>query len=158
MSAAPPEVALLQLWRRLSRLPGGRWLFNRALARAVPYSATIRPDVRVLEPGHVELLVRDRRRVRNHLRSVHAIALANAGELASGLAMTAALPQGIRGIVTHLEVDYVKKARGLIQVTSDARPPESVTEPTEHRVQADLVDATGERVATVYVDWRLAPR
>ncbi|MCA9736137.1 MAG: DUF4442 domain-containing protein [Gemmatimonadota bacterium] len=153
-----PEARLLALWRRVSRLPLGTRIFDVLLARAVPYSGTVRPHVRVLEPGRVEILMRDRRRVRNHLRSVHAIALANVGELASGLAMTAALPSSVRGIVVRLEVEYFKKARGPILARSEARPPAEVTGPLDHAVTADLLDASGERVAQVTVHWRLAPR
>lgn len=29
---------LRQLWRRISSLPGGRWLFSRALGWYVPYT------------------------------------------------------------------------------------------------------------------------
>ncbi|MEY4008307.1 MAG: hypothetical protein RLZZ467_1374, partial [Gemmatimonadota bacterium] len=94
MSAA---ARLIALWRTLSPLPGGRWLFARVFARAVPYSASTRPTVLVLEPGHAEVSIPDRRANRQHLGSVHAIALMNVAEMASGLAMTAALPPHVRG-------------------------------------------------------------
>ncbi len=157
MSAAP-EAKLLALWHRLSRLPLGKRLFNTALGRAVPYSGTVRPQVLELEPGRARILIRDRRRVRNHLRSVHAIALANLGELTSGLAMTAALPTGVRGIVTRIEVDYEKKARGAIIASSDVALPDPIDAPVDHVVSAELVDTSGDRVSTVRVHWRLAPR
>ena len=92
-----PGRRLLALWRRLAPLPFGAQLFAWVFGRAVPYSGALGALVRHLEPGRVRLELRDRRAVRNHLNSVHAVALANLGEMASGLAMTTALPEGARG-------------------------------------------------------------
>jgi acyl-coenzyme A thioesterase PaaI-like protein len=144
-------------WRRLARLPGGTWLFSRLIGRVVPYSGTIRPDVTLLESGHARVELRERRRVRNHLRSVHALALANLGELASGLAMTMALPAGIRGIPVRIEIDYLKKARGRIVAEGRAAPPQAVPEDTDATATAELTDASGETVASMIVTWRLSP-
>ena len=148
---------LLALWRRLAPLPGGRWLFGWLLARGIPYSGTIGARVRLLEPGHCILLLRDRRALRNHLRSIHAVALTNAGELASGLAMTTALPAGTRAIPTRLSTDYLKKARGTIvvecRVTDAPRP----RVPMDVQVESILTDQAGEVVARVQANWRVAP-
>jgi len=92
--------------------------------------------------------------VRNHLRSVHAIALANLGELAGGLAMTTVLPAGVRGIVTAIDVTYAKKARGRLLAESRVVVPE-VHGDLEHDVHAGIHDAAGELVAAVRVRWRL---
>lgn len=149
---------LATAWRTLSRLPGGRWLFNRILARIVPYSGTVRPRVHGLEPGRAVVSIRDRRRLRNHLGSVHAIALANLGELASGLAMTLSLPEDVRGIPIRLEIDYHKKARGTITAEGRAAPPPAITDDIEDPAVATLTDEAGEVVAEVAVTWRLGPR
>ena len=105
-----PGKRLLATWRRLKPLPGGQWLFARVFAHMVPYSGSVRPRIRVLEPGRAEVEIPDRRANRNHLASVHAIALMNVAEQASGLAMLVGLPDGVRAIVTRISMEYLKKA------------------------------------------------
>ncbi len=151
-----PVARIQALWRRLSPLPGGRWLFNRLFRRAVPYTGSVHPVVTDLEPGYARVSMRDRRAVRNHLNSVHAIALANLGEVASGLAMVGALPATVRGIVVGIEVAYHKKARGTLVAECRCDVPE-VTAPAEHRVVAHVRDEAGDEVATVTARWLLGP-
>ena len=151
----PAQV--LDLWRRLAPLPGGRWLFGRLIAFGIPYSASTGAKVRLLEPGHCIVVLTDRRKVRNHLNSIHAVALTNVGELASGLAMTTALPAGTRAIVTKLATEYVKKARGTIVVESRVADPPHPAVPMEVQVEATMTDAAGELVARVQATWLLAP-
>lgn len=148
---------LLAIWRRLAPLPGGRRVFGWLLGWAIPYSGTIGARIRLLEPGHCILVLRDRRRVRNHLRSIHAVAITNAGELASGLAMTTALPPGTRAIVTALATEYVKKARGTIVVESRVADPPRPAAPMEVQVVATLTDREGDVVARVQATWKVAP-
>lgn len=145
---------LLRSWNRLRGVPGGRWLFSRMVGRAAPYSGSMKAQVLELEPGHAVVQLKDRRAVRNHLRSIHAIALANLGELSSGLAAAAAMPQGVRGIPTAIAIEYLHKARGTLTATGTAALPE-VTEPVTADVHADIRDATGTTVTTVRVTWKL---
>jgi acyl-coenzyme A thioesterase PaaI-like protein len=147
-------VSLLRAWQRLAPRPGGRWLFSRLVGRMAPYTGSLGARVVALEPGRAEVQLRDRRRVRNHLRSIHAIALANLGELASGLAMTAALPAGVRGIPVHLAVDYRKKARGTLTAIGIAAPG-AVVEPADADAVAEIRDPGHDLVAVVRVRWQL---
>lgn len=153
--AVSPAPRLLAAWARLHRLPGGRWLFSRLLGWMVPYTGSIGARVEQLVPGHVTVSLRDRRAVRNHLRSIHAIALVNLAEVTSGLAMLTAVPANVRGIVIGLRISYGKKARGRLVAESIAAPPVVGSEPIDTEITATIRDAAGDEVAVATVTWRL---
>jgi len=147
---------LLSTWATLSRLPAGRWLFTQVVKWTIPYTGSVNPRVELLEPGHARISITQRRRLEQHLGSIHAIALANVAEFASGAAMLTALPDGWRGIVTKITLEYFKKARGT--VIADSRPilPKPLVE-GEFDFLSDVHDAAGDLVARATVRWKLGP-
>lgn len=153
-SSTSPGARALALWRRLAPLPFGPSLFMFAFGRLVPYSGALGARVRTLEPGRARLELRERRGVRNHLNSIHAVALVNLGEMASGLAMTTALPAGVRGIVLGIKAEFLKKARGTVAVDTIVEVP-PVRGDVEHDVHAEIRDVAGDVVAHITVRWRL---
>lgn len=148
---------LLQLWRKLSPLPGGTKLFSFLLGRQVPYTGTVRPHILELRPGYARAEMNDRRVVRNHLNSIHAVALVNLAEVVGGLAMLTGLPNEMRGIVTGLSIDYKKKARGRLTAESSVPPLHSAVD-TELQVVSAVRDASGDVVAEMTVRWRVGPQ
>jgi len=118
-------TSALALFRRLGGSAPGRWLFTRLVCWRAPYFASIAPTIEALEAGRCVVRLRDRRRVRNHIGTVHAIALCNAAELAGGLATDAAMPPTLRWIPKGMQVRYLKKAQGILRATAMVAIPDA---------------------------------
>ena len=137
-------IDVLGLWRWAGRLPAGTRAFSFLVARRAPYFGTIRPRFTVVEPHHVELVIPDRRRVHNHLGTVHAIALCNGLEAAMGALAEASIPRDRRWIPRGMEVAYVARADG--DVTCIAETDDGVWTGSQRevpvRVRGALADGT----------------
>lgn len=142
----------LRIYRRLSRLPAGRWVFSRLVVRKAPYFGTVRPHVRALEPFHAEVVVPKRRAVENHIGTIHVIAAVNGLEAAMGLLAEASVPSGLRWIPKGMELTYVAKATTDLLCVADSDPGHW-TGPGEVpvRVQAIRTDGTVTITGTITV-------
>lgn len=149
--------ALRQRWARLSPWPGGKWLFSKLLGIAVPYTGALGAQIDTLAPGHCVVILRERRRVRNHLNSVHAIALSNLLEASTGLAVLNGMPDDARGILVALETRYLKKARGTLRAECRCEIPRENTE-CEYCITGEVRDASGDIVATATAHWLIGPQ
>ena len=146
---------IMRWWDRLQRFPAGGWLFSFFLSRYAPYSGSISPRVEVLGAGYARVSIRDRKKVRNHLKSIHAIALINLGEVATGLAVLTSINNNMRGIVLGLEAEYLKKARGKLVANAKFELPQEIDDQTPVRVTAELLDQSGDVVTRVHATWLL---
>jgi acyl-coenzyme A thioesterase PaaI-like protein len=146
-----------QAWDLMAGLPGGRHLFSRLIGAMAPYSGTIHAQVTVLRAGYAEVQLADRRAVRNHLDCVHAIALANLAELAGNVALAYSLPDDARFIVSGLEIEYTKKARGTITAVGEPPVPRSNIR-AAYDVPVTLRDASGEEVAHAILHSLVGPK
>ena len=150
---------VLALYRRITRWPAGHWLFSRAVCLKAPYFATIAPRFVSLEPGRCEVRIRDRRRVHNHIGTVHAIALCNLAELVAGVLTDASLPDGMRWIPKGMTVHYLKKARGTMHAV--ATPDIEIVQSSagyDLPITVPVRDPNGEEVFRAHITMWLTPR
>lgn len=123
----PPSLLamsrVLDLHRKASTIPVvGDRLFSFAFAQVAPYFWSVRPRFTVIEPNHAEVVIPKRRRVKNHLGTVHAIALCNGLEAAMGVLAEASIPADKRWIPKGMEVSYTAKATSDITCSADTDP------------------------------------
>ncbi|MEQ1512275.1 MAG: hotdog fold domain-containing protein [Lysobacteraceae bacterium] len=149
----------LALYRRMLRLPAGGWLFTRAICFKAPYFASISPRIETLEPNRCEVTLRHRRKVTNHLGTVHAIALCNMAELAGGMVTEVSLPDSMRWIPKGMSVEYLKKAVGTMRAVATLSIP--VVESTEGYalpVEVAVTDPKGDTVFRATISMWLSPK
>lgn len=151
-----PGRRMQDAWSRCRKLPAGDRLFSWMLGRMVPYSGSVGAVVRELAPGHARVELADRRKVRNHLNSIHAVALMNLAELSTGLALNTGIPDDARAILTRLTIEYGKKARGTLTSECTIEPPKT-NEKREVEVEAVIRNAGGEVVAKAAARWLVGP-
>lgn len=144
-------------WGLLSGLPGGKVIFSKVIGRMAPYTGTINAVVQVLRPGYAEVSMQDRKAVRNHLDCVHAIALANLAELAGNIALAYSMPSDARFIVSGMEIEYLKKARGTITAVGEPPIPRTAAR-AQYDVPVVLRDAAGEDVCKVVLHSLVGPK
>lgn len=158
MPSAPDAGSRIRdTWNRTRDLPGGRHLFSVLLGRMVPYTGSIHPRVEELRDGYARVSMKDRRKLRNHLHSLHAVAVMNLAEVTSGLALNYGLPAESRSILTGLTIDYLRKARGTLTAEARVDLPETA-ERREYELETIVRDRGGEEVARARARWLVGPR
>ena len=137
------------MWDRTATLPLGSRLFSFLFAQKAPYFASIRPRFLTIAPNHVELLIPKRRRVHNHLGTVHAIALCNGLEAAMGALAEVSIPADRRWIPKGMEVAYTAKATGDVTGIAETDPEQWTSQTLSDagaelpvRVRGELADGT----------------
>lgn len=153
------SAPLLNLYRRMQRWPAGRWLFSRAVCFKAPYFASIAPRITLLEPGRCEGRIAHRRKVTNHIGTVHAIALCNLAEFVGGLTTDVSIPHSMRWIPKGMTVEYLKKAVGTMHaVATLAFEPRESAEGYDLPMDVVVSNPQGEPVFRARIGMWVSPR
>ncbi len=101
---------VLDLYRKTIKYPFGNKIFSKIISTMAPYFGTINPLITRLQPHYCECLVKKRRAVHNHIKTVHVIAICNGLEMAMGVMAEASIPKHLRWIPKGMSLDYTAKA------------------------------------------------
>jgi acyl-coenzyme A thioesterase PaaI-like protein len=99
-----------------------------------------------------------RRRIQNHIGTVHAIAMCNAAELAAGLATDVTIPGSMRWIPKGMSVRYLKKALGVLTATARVDPVADDASARELHANVVVRDASDEIVFDADITMWISPR
>lgn len=135
--------AVLSLYNRLSPLPLGKQIFSFGFSQMAPYFATVRPLFAEIRPNYAEVHIGKRRKVHNHIKTVHVIAIANGLEAAMGALAEATTPADKRWIPKGMNLEYTAMANSDIVCTAETDPADWLgTGDLPVRVSARRADGT----------------
>ena len=147
-------TSLIKAWKVLQGIPAGKSLFGLLVSLFNPYTGALGARVCEFRPGYARIKLVERRAIRNHLNSIHAIALVNLGEFVSGLALLSTMDDRVRGIPVEIKSEFIKKARGVLEAECHTRLPD-ISNDVDHIVNTDILNEQGELVAKISVKWKL---
>ena len=111
-------TSILERYQRLSKIPGGKFIFAKLVGLSAPFFSKISPIFIDLRPAYCETQMKDRRGVRNHLGTINAGALCSMAEMTGGLALDSVVSSSLRWIPKTMTVQYIAKATGTITAVS----------------------------------------
>ena len=167
MIAVPPALAHIlgnkegnitsdfsDLFAFLNRLPFGRYVFSGLVSAYAPNNAFYAAVITDLSPSKCECYQPDFPWYRNPFSSMHAVAIISLGELASGVAIVAALQRTkrIRGIPVKIEAKYYQKVRGTAYATAMTDIADIQTSGKKQFI-TPIKNASGQLCAEVSVTW-----
>lgn len=155
----PAPSHLNRTLQRLGKLrPSVRWpILTWAFGRNVPFMRTAHLQFKDLSEERALLYLRNRRRVQNHIGTVHAAAVALLAETASGTLLTMNLPDDRVPLLKSMQLDYTKLSHGdlLAEATLDKAARKSVRSETRGEIVVPVIitDETGVEPAKASMRW-----
>lgn len=151
-NAAPGERSTLAAYRLFEKVPFlGRRVFSGGMRLAAPYFSTVPVVAEAVEAGRAEASMGARPWTRNHLGTVHAIALCNLAEMTMGLVAEATVPTSQRWIPKGMTVSYEAKARGTMHAVAELELPAEIGDGSEVPVPVTVTDDEGLEVFTAEI-------
>jgi len=119
--------------------------YAKLVCELAPYFSTIDPQFVDVKPGYVEVCIKNRKEIQNHLGSIHAAAMCNVAELAGGMLTEISLPEGKRWIPSGMNVQYLAKAKTDLKAIADGSGIDWTT-PGKLTIPVDLFDTDCNKV------------
>ena len=148
----------------LEKLPKGMGRVARTLilGNLVRFVGTAKLDVEELTTHRAIISIKNRKRVRNHIGSVHAAAIALLAETATGFVVGMNVPDSGAPVIKSLKVEYKKRVKGALRAEATLTE-EQVTqirtiEKGEVTVPVKVTDETGGEPVICEMIWAWTPK
>ncbi len=141
------------------------WVLNRALGWTIPFNRPHGFKLIKIGDGLIRTMAPYKNGNLNHLKGIHACAIATVAEFSAGfLLLTSLDPKRYRLIMSRIEVDYSYQAKEQIISESSILPEvleEEVFKPLQHQeaititLASRVTDLSGHEIAVASTTWQV---
>lgn len=155
---------LFQLIQKAQQSKNYLWLLNRIMNHNVRFNKPHGFQIVKITGEHVQTFAPYHKKNFNHVRGIHACAIATVGELAAGLMLMVHFsPKNYRVIMSNIHIDYHYQAKKDIVATAtlSATEKESILQAltqgnrTTHTITTEINDEDHAHIATVQSTWQI---
>lgn len=164
MQSTTGANGLSRMVQKTARLPQGlrNYVLSRLFGRVVPFLATAGLQFDEVGPTRLTVSIRNRRKVQNHIRGVHAAAMALLAETASGFVMGMNVPDDKLVLLKSMKVDYLQRSQGNMRAIATLRPEQIAALRDEEKgntlVEVAVSDDSGEAPVVCEMVWAWVPK
>jgi acyl-coenzyme A thioesterase PaaI-like protein len=146
------------------RLPAAlrRIVLSRLFARIVPFLGTAGLVFEDVNQEKVVVSAKNRRKIQNHIKGVHAATMALLAETASGFVMGMNVPDDKLMLLKSMHVDYLKRSQGDMRATATLTPEQISAFFNQDKGEVDVkvivTDESGEAPIRCQMIWAWIPK
>jgi len=162
MSSKPNQLS--RTVAKFQGLPGklSPWLTSFILGNVVPLVGTASLRFEEISSERVVVSIRNRRKVQNHIKGVHAAAMALLAETATGFCVGMNVPDDKLPLIKTLKVDYLKRSVGDMKAVAELRPDQIQQILTQDKgevtVPVRITDESGQEPIQCEMVWAWVPK
>ena len=155
---------LSKLVKATSKFPQGirSTLWSKAFGRIVPMVGTANIRYLAVDQHHVVVRIENQRNMQNHIKGVHAAAMALLAETATGFLTGLHVPDHRILLIKSLHVDYLKVAQGGLTATASLSSEQQTfiaeQEKGELLIPVTVIDDTGNEPIQCQMLWAWLPK
>lgn len=155
---------LSKLVNATSKFPQGirTTLWSKAFGRIVPMVGTANIRYLEVDQHHVVVRIENQRNMQNHIKGVHAAAMALLAETATGFLTGLHVPDHRILLIKSLHVDYLKVAQGGLTATASLSSEQQTfiaeQEKGELLIPVTVIDDTGNEPMQCQMLWAWLPK
>ena len=131
-------------------------------AKTVHFTGTAGIKIEELTDGHAVISVKNKKNVRNHIGSVHAVASILIAESATGYVVGMNIPDSSVPVIKSIKAEYVKRASGDMRAVSSLTEGQILDMQTQEKgetvVPVTVTDGDGKEPIIMEMVWAWTPK